>query len=263
MTAPVLWDQFVAAAGADAAVLVEAAGDAARLRALAQRAFRIGLSSLLLGADDVGRLAIAIERAIDRMLDAGAGGVPAELADAIASLRAALVQLANADRSGARIEGLALDEVRRALEAGDPAASEPAQPVIAAREAVSALPAPEPASPVPPADRAAPAAIAGFAWQPVVDDDMIELFFDEATERVAALAGKLIAIEQRPGDGELVRDVFRDLHTVKGSSAMVGLQPVNQLAHAAEDLIGQVRDAGRAPDAPLIDAVLAALDGLR
>jgi len=263
MTAPALWDQFVAAAGADAAVLADAAGDAMRLRALAQRAFRIGLSSLLLGADDVGRLAIAIERAIERMLDAGAGGVPVELAEAIASLRAALVQLANADRSGARIEGLALDDVRRALEAGDPAASEPAHPVIAAREAVSALPAPEPASPVPHADRAAPAAIAGFAWQPVVDDDMIELFFDEATERVAALAGKLIAIEQRPGDGELVRDVFRDLHTVKGSSAMVGLAPVNQLAHAAEDLVGQIRDAGRAVDSPVVDALLAALDVLR
>jgi two-component system, chemotaxis family, sensor kinase CheA len=70
-------------------------------------------------------------------------------------------------------------------------------------------------------------------------------------------------IERRPGDGELVRDVFRDLHTVKGSSAMVGLQPVNQLAHAAEDLVGQIRDAGRAVDSPVVDALLAALDGLR
>src|SRR5205823_12600635 len=104
---------------------------------------------------------------------------------------------------------------------------------------------------------------AGFAWQPAVDDDMVELFFDEATERIAALAGKLIEVEQRPSDGELVRDVFRDLHTVKGSSAMVGLAPVNQLAHAAEDLVGQIRDAGRAVDSQVVDALLAALDTLR
>src|SRR5207302_1655001 len=61
----------------------------------------------------------------------------------------------------------------------------------------------------------------------------------------------------------LVRDVFRDLHTIKGSSAMVGLVPVNQLAHAAEDLVAQIRDASRAVDGPVIDALLAALDGLR
>ena len=111
--------------------------------------------------------------------------------------------------------------------------------------------------------RRPPPSASSFAWTPTVDDDMIELFFDEATERVEALAGKLVEIERRPDDGDLLRDVFRDLHTVKGSSAMVGLAPVNQLAHAAEDLVGQIRDAGRAADGPVIDALLAALDGLR
>jgi two-component system, chemotaxis family, sensor kinase CheA len=103
----------------------------------------------------------------------------------------------------------------------------------------------------------------GFVWTPAVDLDMVELFFDEANERIEALAGKLIEVERRPGDADLLRDVFRDMHTVKGSSAMVGLSPVNQLAHAAEDLIGQVRDSGRAVDGPVIDALLATLDALR
>jgi chemotaxis protein histidine kinase CheA/ActR/RegA family two-component response regulator len=56
--------------------------------------------------------------------------------------------------------------------------------------------------------------------------------------------------------------VFRDLHTVKGSSAMVGLAPFNRLAHAAEDLVGQVRDAARVADRSVVDALLAAVDGL-
>jgi two-component system chemotaxis sensor kinase CheA len=92
---------------------------------------------------------------------------------------------------------------------------------------------------------------------------MVELFFDEATERVDALANKLVEIERHPDDKELLKDVFRDMHTVKGSSAMVGLAPVNHLAHAAEDLVGQIRDAGRSADGPVIDALLAALDALR
>jgi chemotaxis protein histidine kinase CheA/CheY-like chemotaxis protein len=243
MSQATLWERYVAGAGADAATLA-AAEDAGQLARLGQLAFRIGLSSLLLGVEDVGRLALAIERAIDRVAGERDTAAIADLGAAIATLHEAFVQLAHADQSGARVEGLPLDERRRALEPGD---------------------SPRPASYTPPvfAPTAPATAAPGFAWQPVVDDDMVELFFDEATERVAGLAGKLIEIERRPGDGELVRDVFRDLHTVKGSSAMVGLQPVNQLAHAAEDLVGQIRDSGRAVDGPVIDALLAALDALR
>ncbi|HEY0190632.1 MAG TPA: Hpt domain-containing protein, partial [Kofleriaceae bacterium] len=224
------WDEFVARGGADAAQLVEAAGQPGRLAELGLVAFRIGLASLLLGADDVGRLALAIERAIDRL-----PGPPAPaLVDAIGTLRDALVQLAQPDKSGARVEGLPLEERRRALE-GDgtpvpvpvPVASAAPVPVASAAPVDERL-----ASPMvsPPEGTRSP----GFAWTPSVDDDMLDLFFDEAAERVAALAGKLVDIERRPDDRELLRDVFRDLHTVKGSSAMVGLAPVNQLAHAAE-----------------------------
>ena len=263
--ATTMWDQFVIRAGADAAALAGASGDAVRLAALGHLAFRIGLSSLLLGADDVGRLAIAIEHAIDRTV-AGAP-VAGELAAAIATLSDALVQLANADRSGARVEDLPLDDRRRALEASHAGAPGLAQPAVRFVAPPPPLPLPDqPPVPVPTALTAPPPVAptaAGFAWAPTVDDDMIELFFDEATERIAALAGKLVEIERRPGDVELLRDVFRDLHTVKGSSAMVGLAPVNQLAHAAEDLVGQIRDAGRAVDGPVVDALLAALDGLR
>jgi two-component system chemotaxis sensor kinase CheA len=241
-----LWNEFVAVSGKDAARLArELADPVAARRAdaaqVAQVAFRIALSSLLMGAEDVGKLALAAEQALTRndLDDAGWSA----LCGAVATLQAAFHQLANADRSGARVEGLDLAATVTALEAGQPVAS----PVP--------LPVPVPA-PVPAADGA-------FVWTPAVDDDMIELFFDEAAERLEALAGKLVEIERRPGDGELLRDVFRDMHTVKGSSAMVGLVPINHLAHAAEDLVGQVRDAGRAADAPVIDALLAALDGLR
>jgi two-component system chemotaxis sensor kinase CheA len=254
VTGAELWDAFVARATGDAAQLVAAALDPARLGALGQVAFRIGLSSLLLGADELGRLAIAIEAAIGRRGATGAAPLDPALAAAIATLHDALVQLATADPSGARIDELPLDQRRRALEA------EPSTALAAA-----ASPPPGVAAPV--ADRpSAPSATAtgpAFAWTPAVDDDMVELFFDEATERIAALAGKLVEIERRPHDGELIREAFRDLHTIKGSSAMVGLAPVNRLAHAAEDLVGQIRDAGRAIDASVVDALLAALDALR
>ncbi len=264
MTGAALWDRFVASASADAARLARARGD--ELAALGHVAFRIGLSSLGIGAEAVGRLALAIERAVDRTAALDEGG-HAALAGAIATLAAAFHQLANPDKSGARVEDLPLAERAASLDAAITGTS------ASGAAGVPAPPPPQVSPPPPQAQaqaqaqpQAAPAGAAPaatFVWTTAVDEDMIELFFDEAAERIEALAGKLVEVERRPADAELLRDVFRDLHTVKGSSAMVGLQPVNQLAHAAEDLVGQIRDAGRAVDGPVVDALLAALDALR
>jgi len=249
-----LWEQFVASAGRDAAVLAEATAPDPRLGHVA---FRIALSSLGIGAEPVGRLALAVERALDRANALDDDG-RAALAAAIATLRDAFHQLANPDKSGARVEDLPLGERIAALDAAiGGLAAAPVAPAPAA-------PRPAPAQVVAPSTASAVHTTAtAFAWTPAVDDDMVELFFDEATERLDGLAGKLVEIERRPGDLDLLRDVFRDMHTVKGSSAMVGLKPINDLAHAAEDLIGQIRDAGRPVDGPVVDALLGALDALR
>jgi len=245
-----LWDRFVASAGRDTQQLAEIVSTpGAHLAPYGHIAFRIALSCLGIGAEPVGKLALAIERAIDRSLD---GPQRAALGEAVATLQAAFVQLANPDKSGARVEDLPVGDVIAMLETS--IASTVSGPITPPRF-------------VPPAPTVVPAIASSttdaFVWTPAVDDDMVELFFDEATERLEALAGKLVEIERQPGDIELLRDVFRDLHTVKGSSAMVGLKPINTLAHAAEDLVGQIRDAGRAVDGGVIDALLAALDGLR
>ncbi len=267
------WGRFVEAASLDVAALDEGIGalpgDAAPGRAadLAQRAFRVGLSSLLVGAEEVGRLALAVEQALDRVVS-GDLPVPAA-ADLLAAPRAALAQamaqLRNADRSGARIEGLPLGELTQALVAalgaGPGAAGSP--PRAAPFAATPRAAAPSAAAPSAAAPSAAAPSAAAFTWAPTVDDDMVELFFDEAAERIEGISGKLIQLERAPSDLEILRDLFRDLHTVKGSSAMVGLSPMNQLAHASEDLVGQLREGERAADAPVVNALLATLDGLR
>jgi two-component system chemotaxis sensor kinase CheA len=224
-------------------------------------AFRIALSSLGIGAEPIGKLAMAIERGIDRVaaLDATQH---AQLVDAIAMLQAAFVQLANPDKSGARVEDLPLADTAATLDAALAGVGTVTTPPRFVPPPEAGRPSTDKSQPVATGSGPQPA-VAGFVWTPTVDDDMVDLFFDEAGERLEALATKLIEIERRPDDQELLRDVFRDLHTVKGSSAMVGLRPINDLAHAAEDLVGQIRDAGRAADGPVIDALLAALDGLR
>ncbi len=285
------WDRYVASGVRDAfaldhgvAALVPSSSplEARRTEALALIAFRLGMSSLLVGAEDVARLALAIEHALDLLVSgdiATGAGLPV-VASATNTLRQALEQLAAPDKSGARVEGLPLAGARYELETLFPVPGTGKRPTVDRAGASSGAPdvplssltrrpAPgEPAAPRPPVPpEREPEGLGSksdaFTWIPTVDEDMIELFFDEAQERLDALSSKLLEIERRPGDVELLRDIFRDLHTVKGSSAMVGLAPVNRLSHAAEDLVGQFREGGRSADGPAIDALLAALDALR
>ncbi|MCS6916023.1 MAG: response regulator [Myxococcales bacterium] len=98
---------------------------------------------------------------------------------------------------------------------------------------------------------------------PLVDEEMLEPFFEESQERLESLGQKLLQLERRGHDPELIGEIFRDLHTLKGSSGLVGLQAANRIAHAAEDLVAQLRSGARATDRGVIDALLAALDALR
>jgi chemotaxis protein histidine kinase CheA/ActR/RegA family two-component response regulator len=295
-----LWSRFVASGVEESGRLVAAVAEVgldrlgedearAAMRRGAYLAFSIASQSLLMGAEPVGRLALAAEHLLDRIL---AGEVLGELAlpylaSSCHTLAQAFDALANPDRSGARVEGLPLEAARYELEtllpvpgrarAGAADAGGPDVPITAlGRRAAPAAEAPggtgaraAPRAPGPPAPTAAPAPSPSpspspsMEWTPTVDDDMVELFFTEANERIEALSIKLVDVESRPDDRELLREVFRDLHTIKGSSAMVGLRPMNDLAHAAEDLVGQLREGRMRAERPVIDALLASLDGLR
>jgi two-component system chemotaxis sensor kinase CheA len=223
-------------------------------------AYSLAHLALLMGVEEIGHLAHTCDRALTHVATAS----PSRRADllhlvaaAAAALEDAFATLARPDASGAQEDRGPLVAARTAIERFlEGETEEPA--------AVTST-APAPTAPAPTAPAAAPAAASATTtiWVPTVDEDMVEMFFEEANERLEGLAQKLVELERQPGNPELVRDLFRDLHTLKGSSGMVGLQPMNKLAHAAEDLVGQLRDGKRGADRPLVDALLAALDGLR
>jgi two-component system chemotaxis sensor kinase CheA len=92
---------------------------------------------------------------------------------------------------------------------------------------------------------------------------MLAAFLDECVERTDSLSERLLRLEQATGDRALIGEIFRDLHTLKGSSAFAGLIKMNRVAHQAEDLLGALRDGRRQVDRPVIDVLLEALDALR
>lgn len=95
-----------------------------------------------------------------------------------------------------------------------------------------------------------------------MDNEFLQLFQQEADSRLTSLGENLLQLETS-GDPELVQQLFRDAHSIKGAAAMVGFNDVARVAHRLEDILDQLRNGRRAPDATLADAVLKAVDDLR
>ncbi|GGG71403.1 hypothetical protein GCM10011585_12070 [Edaphobacter dinghuensis] len=73
----------------------------------------------------------------------------------------------------------------------------------------------------------------------------------------------LTELEVRPDDGELVGDIFRSVHTIKGTTGFLGFDRLEKLAHTGEHLLGSLRDGKLAVTSELISGLLSLLDGLR
>ena len=91
-------------------------------------------------------------------------------------------------------------------------------------------------------------------------DELLQEFIAETRETLEALAGEIVAWEADPADRARLDAIFRFVHTVKGSCGFLDLPRLARLSHAAEDVLGAVRDGGRAPDTALVNAVLAVVD---
>jgi len=72
-------------------------------------------------------------------------------------------------------------------------------------------------------------------------DDFLEAFKEEAQEFLAEIEASLLELEKKPDDMDLVNRVFRAMHTIKGSSAMAGLDSVSDFTHNAESVLDAVR----------------------
>jgi two-component system chemotaxis sensor kinase CheA len=94
------------------------------------------------------------------------------------------------------------------------------------------------------------------------DDEIRALFEVEALERLTRLAELLLRLEVDQGDAELVAQLFREAHTLKGSADMVGLGAIAAEADVLETVLVELRGGARAVDRAVIDELLACLDRL-
>jgi len=91
-------------------------------------------------------------------------------------------------------------------------------------------------------------------------DDLLTDFVAETREMLEASEGEIIAWEADPSDKSRLDTIFRFVHTVKGNCGFFDFPLLEQLSHAAEDALAEVRAGRRVPDAALVSAVLAIID---
>jgi two-component system chemotaxis sensor kinase CheA len=94
-----------------------------------------------------------------------------------------------------------------------------------------------------------------------VGDGHLTDFLEEARDIVANLNQGLLDLEKNPeGSGELVNDIFRYFHNIKGNSGIIGYRELNALTHEAETLLNRVRKGEMATSHGIIDLLLAVVD---
>lgn len=73
-------------------------------------------------------------------------------------------------------------------------------------------------------------------------DDLIGEFLTETNEGLEELDQDLVNLEQNPNDKELLGNIFRLIHTIKGTCGFLGLPRLEKVAHHAENVLGRFRD---------------------
>ncbi len=98
---------------------------------------------------------------------------------------------------------------------------------------------------------------------PELDAEVLSYFVPEAQEHLEALEAYLLKLEKDPHNPELIHQLFRIAHTLKGSAFTVGFTPIGDLVHYVEDLMGALRE-GKTKLAPgTTDAILKSVDVVR
>ena len=97
---------------------------------------------------------------------------------------------------------------------------------------------------------------------PDITAEDLQAFLQEAEEHLQLLDEDIVRLEREGDNQELLQEIFRAAHTLKGSSAMLGHQRMTALAHVMETLLDMVRKGTMEVTTQVADALLHGLDAL-
>jgi two-component system chemotaxis sensor kinase CheA len=98
---------------------------------------------------------------------------------------------------------------------------------------------------------------------PDVTAEDLKVFLQEADEQLQLLDEDIIRLEKEADNVDLLQEIFRAAHTLKGSSGMLGFDKMAGLTHSMEDVLDRLRKGTLAVSAEVVDALLQSLDALK
>jgi chemosensory pili system protein ChpA (sensor histidine kinase/response regulator) len=175
-------------------------------------------ASSMVGLSGLSHIADQLEQALEEVA-AGQLGLSDEVATLFLRTLTQIESYLEGAQSGTLHEQPLLDEVARDYQRLRQPPAGPPPGAASELEPAGDSPAPEP----PPGEEVSP--------------ELLEVFALETEDHLRTISTALPALERQPDDRELVQEVRRSAHTLKGVAAMVGFARITQLAHRMEDLL--------------------------
>jgi two-component system chemotaxis sensor kinase CheA len=94
-------------------------------------------------------------------------------------------------------------------------------------------------------------------------DELLADFLTETAENLQTVDSQLVRFEREPQNRDVLNDIFRLVHTIKGTCGFLNLPRLEALAHAAETVLGKVRDGHAELNPQAISETLAAIDSIK
>ncbi len=93
--------------------------------------------------------------------------------------------------------------------------------------------------------------------------EILESFLVETREILEKLDTDLMELESNPDDTNLLNEIFRSFHTIKGTSGFLGLEKLQKVTHKCEDLLNKLRKGEITLNEEIMDAILLAYDTIK
>jgi two-component system chemotaxis sensor kinase CheA len=102
--------------------------------------------------------------------------------------------------------------------------------------------------------------MSALPMKPLPPNPLLEQFLSEARDLLENTGKKLMQLEDAPDDQDILNELFRSVHTLKGNSGLFTFPEMTRVLHAGEDLLGMVRSGRSTYSRELADRLLDAMD---
>lgn len=90
----------------------------------------------------------------------------------------------------------------------------------------------------------------------------LEIFIDETNEHIQSLSDNIMALEQEPDNKDVVNEIFRAAHSLKGMAGTMGFKRMQHMTHDMENVFQEVRNDTIKVDSDMIDLLFQCLDAI-